>query len=171
MIAAIFTFVFLSLCIYAALRDIETLTITNGLNLTIAFLFFPAIIIAAPGWDVFGAHLLAGAIAFVISVVLFAFGVFGGGDAKMIPGVMLWLGPQATMPFLTAMAVVGGLLAVSVMIARKLVPAHAAPGFALETMQANNGVPYGVAIAGGAIFAASTSPLLTAINFGTVLGS
>ena len=171
MIEAVFTFVFLSLCIYAALRDVETLTITNGLNLTIAFLFFPAMIIAAPGWDVFGAHLATGAIAFLISVLLFAFGVFGGGDAKMIPGVMLWLGPEATIPFLTAMAMVGGLLAIFVILARRFVPAGAAPGFALETLQAGNGVPYGVAIAGGAIYSASTSPLLTSINFITVLGS
>lgn len=171
MIEAVFTFVFLSLCIYAALRDVETLTITNGLNLTIAFLFFPAMIIAAPGWDVFGAHMMAGAVAFVVSVLLFGFGVFGGGDAKMIPGVMLWLGPQATLPFLTAMAAIGGALAVVVILGRKFVPAHAAPGFAAETLQSGNGVPYGVAIAGGAIFAAPLSPLLTSINFATVLGS
>ncbi|MGB3624548.1 MAG: prepilin peptidase [Henriciella sp.] len=171
MIEAVFTFVFLSLCIYAALRDVETLTITNGLNLVIAFLFFPAMIIAAPGWDVFGAHLLAGTIAFAVSVLLFAFGVFGGGDAKMIPGVMLWLGPAATLPFLTAMAVLGGGLALIVILGRKLVPAHAAPGFAAETLQTGNGVPYGVAIAGGAIFAAPMSPLLISINFATALGS
>ena len=171
MVAVVFTFVFLSLCIYAALRDVETLTITNGLNLAIAFLFFPAIIIAAPGWDVFGAHMMAGAIAFLVSIFLFAFGVFGGGDAKMIPGVMLWLGPAATMPFLMAMAVIGGGLAVCVILARKLVPAHAVPGFAAETLQAGNGVPYGVAIAGGAIYAAPLSPLLTSINVTAVLGS
>ncbi|MEQ9315104.1 MAG: prepilin peptidase [Henriciella sp.] len=171
MVELVFTFVFLSLCIYAALRDVQTLTITNGLNLTIAFLFFPAIIVAAPGWDVFGAHMMAGAIAFIVSIFLFAFGVFGGGDAKMIPGVMLWLGPEASLPFLTAMAVIGGGLAVVVILSRKLVPAHAAPDFAAETLRAGNGVPYGVAIAGGAIFAAPVSPLLTSINFGTLLGS
>ncbi|MEM5518795.1 prepilin peptidase [Henriciella sp. AS95] len=171
MVTVVFTLTFLSLCVYAALRDIETLTITNGLNLTIAFLFFPAIIIAAPGWDVFGGHMMAGAIAFVVSIFLFAFGVFGGGDAKMIPGVMLWLGPEATMPFVMTMAVIGGGLAVCVILARKLVPAHAVPGFASETMQAGNGVPYGVAIAGGAIYAAPMSPLLTSINLATVLGS
>ncbi|WP_018148288.1 A24 family peptidase [Henriciella marina] len=164
MIPAIFASVFLVLCVYAAVRDIETLTISNGLNAIIAFLFIPAVIITAPGWDVAGAHLLAGIAAFAVSILLFGFGVFGGGDAKMIPGVMLWLGPSATMPFLTAMAVIGGALALTVILARRLVPADAAPGFARETMQAGNGVPYGVAIAGGAVYAIPFSPLLSSLN-------
>ena len=164
MIAALFAVLFLLLCVYAAIRDIETLTISNGLNAIIAFLFVPAMIISAPGWGVTGAHLLAGVAAFVISVLLFTFGIFGGGDAKMIPGVMLWLGPEAAMPFVTAMAVVGGLLAATVIIARKLVPAGAAPGFARGTMEQGAGVPYGVAIAGGAFYAIPYSPLLSLLG-------
>ncbi|WP_084397507.1 A24 family peptidase [Henriciella aquimarina] len=160
MVEFLFAFVFVALCVYAALKDLETLTITNGLNAAIAFLFIPAVIVAAPGWGLTGAHLATGMVAFVISVFLFVFGVFGGGDAKMIPGVMLWLGPAAVMPFLMVMAVAGGVLALFVILARRLVPATAAPGFAHETMQAGNGVPYGVAIAAGAIWCAPLSPLL-----------
>ncbi|WP_300375626.1 prepilin peptidase [Henriciella sp.] len=164
MISVLFAIIFLALCIYAAVRDVETLTITNGLNAIIAFLFLPAIIILAPGWNITGAHLLAGGVAFVVSVLLFMFGVFGGGDAKMIPGVMLWLGPQAAMPFVMVMAVAGGALAVCVVLARKFVPAGAAPGFARETLLAGNGVPYGVAIAAGAIACIPLSPLLQPLH-------
>lgn len=171
MISALFGFVFLALCVYAALRDVETLTITNGTNAAIAFLVLPALIIAAPGWDVAGGHLMAGAVAFVVSVLLFAFGVFGGGDAKMIPGVMLWLGPAAAMPFLMVMAVTGGVLALLVVLARRLVPVTAAPGFARETMAADNGVPYGVAIAAGAIYCAPLSPLLEPLQLYSALAS
>lgn len=160
MISALFAFAFLSLCIYAALRDVETLTITNGLNALIAFLALPALIIVAPGWDIAGGHLLAGLVAFAVSALLFIFGAFGGGDAKMIPGVMLWLGPEAAMPFIMVMAVTGGGLAILVMAARRLVPVAAVPGFARETLLPGNGVPYGVAIAAGAIACAPLSPLL-----------
>lgn len=160
MISMLFAFAFLVLCVYAAVRDVETLTITNGLNAIIAFLFIPAIIVAAPGWDIVGAHLLAGAIAFAVSVLLFMFGVFGGGDAKMVPGVMLWLGPQATLPFMMVMAVAGGALAVCVVLARRFVPETATPGFARETLLAGNGVPYGVAITAGTIACIPLSPLL-----------
>ena len=165
MIPALFASVFIVLCLYAAVKDVETLTISNGLNAIIAFLFIPAVIITAPGWDVAGAHLLAGLAAFAISVLLFSLGVFGGGDAKMIPGVMLWLGPAAAIPFMTAMAVLGGLLALTVILVRRFVPAHVAPAFARETLLPGNGVPYGVAIAGGAIYAMPFSPLLSYLNF------
>lgn len=165
MIPALFASVFIVLCLYAAVKDVETLTISNGLNAIIAFLFIPAVIITAPGWDVAGAHLLAGLAAFAISVLLFSLGVFGGGDAKMIPGVMLWLGPTAAIPFMTAMAVLGGLLALTVILVRRFVPAHVAPAFAREILLPGNGVPYGVAIAGGAIYAMPFSPLLSSLNF------
>jgi prepilin peptidase CpaA len=165
MIEGLFAAVFLALCVYAALRDIETLTISNGLNTAIAFLSIPALILAAPGWDVAGSHLLAGLVAFLVSILLFSLGLFGGGDAKMIPGVFLWLGPEAAWPFVTAMAIIGGALGLCVLVARKLVTEAAAPGFARETLIAGNGVPYGVAIAGGAIAGAPYSPLLFSLNF------
>ena len=56
MIEGLFACVFILLCLYAAMRDVETLTISNGLNAIIAFLFIPAMIVAAPGWDVAGGH-------------------------------------------------------------------------------------------------------------------
>ena len=171
LIAHMFGFLFLTLCIYAALRDIESLTITNGLNALIAFLFIPAAIVVAPGWEVAGWHLAAGAIALVVSVLLFMAGAFGGGDAKMIPGVMLWLGPEAVTPFITVMAIAGGALAIIVMLARHLVPAAAVPDFARETLVPKNGVPYGVAIAAGAIACAPLSALLQPLSEITSLGS
>ncbi len=161
MILNLFAASFFALCLFAAIRDTETLTIPNWLNAWLAFLFVPACILAAPGWDVAGWHILAGSLAFVISVALFMAGVFGGGDAKMIPGVMLWVGPAGTVSFLYGMVIAGGILAILVIIARRIVPAHAAPGFAYETLQQGKGVPYGVAIAVGAFLAAPSSPMLT----------
>ncbi len=161
MISQIFAASFFGLCLLAALRDLDTLTIPNWLNAWLAFLFIPACIIAMPGWDVFGAHALVGAIAFVICVLLFMGGVFGGGDAKMIPGVVLWIGPAGVMPFLYGMAVFGGILTILVIMSRRMLPARATPGFAYETLQESKGVPYGIAIAAGAFMAAPASPLLT----------
>ncbi len=161
MILSLFIASFFALCLFAAIRDIETLTIPNWLNAWLAFLFIPACILAAPGWDVAGWHLLAASLAFVISIVLFMTGVFGGGDAKMIPGVMLWVGPAGAVSFVYGMVIAGGVLAVIVIIARRFVPAHAAPEFAYETLQQGKGVPYGVAIAFGAFMAAPLSPILT----------
>ncbi len=161
MISQIFAAAFLGLCVLAAIKDLDSLTIPNWLNGWLAFLFIPASIVLMPGWDVVGLHMLVGAIAFVICILLFALGVFGGGDAKMIPGVMLWIGPAGAMTFLWGMAMVGGILTVVVIMSRQFIPARDVPGFAYETLQEKKGVPYGIAIAGGAFLAAPLSPFLT----------
>ncbi len=161
MILTLFAISFFALCLYAALIDVETMTIPNWLNGWMAFLFIPACILAAPGWDVAGLHVLVALISFVICVALFFIGLWGGGDAKMVPAVMLWLGPAGVMPFLLATAVIGGALTVIIVIARGLLPAGVTPGFGVATFEDRKGVPYGVAIAAGAFFAAPASPFLT----------
>ena len=163
MMLQLLTLVFAGFCLFAALRDLATLTIPNWLNASLALSFFPACLLVAPGWEVFGWHLLAGFIAFAISLTLFTTGVFGGGDAKMIPAVMLWIGPGGAFDFVYAMALAGGVLALLVILARKCVPAQAAPGFAYETLQDEKGVPYGIAIAAGAFAALPASPILTTL--------
>ena len=161
MIASLFVFAFFALCVFAAIRDVETLTIPNWLNAWLAFLFLPACILALPGWGLFSAHLMAGAIALVVSFLLFGFGVFGGGDAKMIPAVMLWIGPTGAMDFMFGMAVVGGMLALLVLIARRTMPVPNGPVFGAIVLQENHGIPYGVAIAAGVFMAAPSSQFLT----------
>lgn len=171
MILSLFAIAFFVLCLYAALIDIETLTIPNWLNGWLAFLFVPAVIIAAPGWDVAGWHLLVGAIAFVVSVGLFFLGVYGGGDAKLIPAVLLWLGPAGVAPFLVATAIAGGILTVLILMLRGLVPKGVTPGFGVATFEDRKGIPYGVAITTGAFFAAPASPFLAEmLNQITLIG-
>ncbi|MEL7040946.1 MAG: prepilin peptidase [Pseudomonadota bacterium] len=161
MILSLFAASFLILCLLAALIDVETLTIPNWLNGWLAFLFIPAAIVAAPGWDVVGGHLLVGAIAFAVSVGLFFLGLYGGGDAKYIPAVMLWMGPAGAMPFLVTVALAGGVLTIVVVILRGMLPKGVTPGFGVATFEDRKGVPYGVAITTGAFFAAQHSPFLT----------
>ena len=160
MVLSLFAISFFALSLFAALIDIETLTIPNWLNGWLAFLFIPAAIIAAPGWETVGMHVLVGAIAFIVSVALFFAGVYGGGDAKFIPAVLIWLGPAGVAPFLVATALAGGILTIVVIIMRGLMPAGVTPGFGVATFEDRKGVPYGVAIAAGALFAAPASPFL-----------
>jgi prepilin peptidase CpaA len=163
--------IFLALCIFAALHDINSLTIPNWLNLTIAGLFVPAALVSGIPLEILGGHLLAGLVAFFIAFGLFAFRVFGGGDAKMIPGVVLWMGPATAIPFIFWMAIVGGGCALLLLVGKRSVPAEVVPGFMRAPFEPKAGVPYGVAIAGGAIIAGSASPLLasffSAIGFGS----
>lgn len=151
---------FLALCIFAAMHDVNSLTIPNWLNLTLAGLFVPAALVSGVPLEILGGHILAAGLAFVIAFGLFAFRVFGGGDAKMIPAVILWMGPSAALPFAYYMAIVGGACALLLMIGKRSVPASSVPGFMRAPFEEKGGVPYGVAIAGGAILAGAASPLL-----------
>lgn len=159
MVPEFFAAIFLILCLVAATYDVGELIIPNWLNGWLAFLFIPAAILVAPGWGTVGAHLIVGAIAFAACVALFLLGVFGGGDAKMIPGVILWLGPTASGAFLLWMAMAGAVLAIFLMFARMVMPPRLI-GTGIVALQQGQGIPYGVAIAFGAVMAAPQSPFL-----------
>jgi prepilin peptidase CpaA len=58
------------------------------------------------------------------------------------------------------MALVGGACALFLLVGKRTFPAAAVPGFMRASFEPKAGVPYGVAIAGGAIIAGSASPLL-----------
>jgi len=150
------------LCIFAAFHDIATLKIPNWLNASIAGLGLSALAVSGLPLADMGWHLLVGLIAFVISFALFSFGVYGGGDAKMIPAVALWMGPVAIVPFLIWTAFIGGGIALIGLVSKYAPIPEGAPAWITNTLSRGEGVPYGVAIAGGTLMAASHSPLLSA---------
>nr|WP_321442265.1 prepilin peptidase [uncultured Hyphomonas sp.] len=161
MILIILGGLFLALCLFAALHDVNSLTIPNWLNLTIAALFVPAAVFSGLPVEILIGHVLAGLAAFVIGFALFAFRIFGGGDAKMIPAVMLWIGPSASLEFVFTMALVGGACALLIVLVRNTVPAAVVPGPIRAPFEEKAGVPYGVAIAAGAFVASASSPILS----------
>ncbi|MFN3910566.1 prepilin peptidase [Hyphomonas sp.] len=161
MILILLSGLFLALCLFAALHDVNRLTIPNWLNITLAVLFVPAALVSGLPLEMIGGHVLAGGLAFVIAFGLFAFRIFGGGDAKMIPAVVLWMGPAASLPFVYWMAIIGGACSLLLVIARRSVPVSSVPGFMRAPFEPKAGVPYGVAIAGGVLVAGGASPLLS----------
>jgi prepilin peptidase CpaA len=161
MILVILGGLFLALCLFAALHDVNSLTIPNWLNLTLAGLFVPAAVFSGLPVEIIFGHVLAGLAAFVIAFGLFAFRIFGGGDAKMIPAVLLWIGPSASLEFIFTMALVGGACALIIVLVRNTVPAAVLPGPIRAPFEEKAGVPYGVAIAAGAFVASPGSPFLS----------
>jgi prepilin peptidase CpaA len=119
---------------------------------------------------------LAGAgIALGLSLVFFLAGGMGGGDVKLLTAVGAFLGPQRLWPALLVMAITGGLMAGWVILRRGAIPETAAnlhtlwltlgrrtftgwkgseseAALTLDTPGALT-VPYGVAIAVGAVAA------------------
>lgn len=160
MILTVLITAFFVLCGYAAYTDSRRLQIPNWINGTLFALFLPAALLAGMSWAGIGIHIAFALLVLVITFTLFAFNLFGGGDAKMIPAVLVWLGPSGGLDFVFSMALAGGALALTILLLRKRVPAELAPGFASVIFQEKAQVPYGIAICAGAIYASKSSPVL-----------
>ena len=105
-------------------------------------------------------HVGAAFTVLAVTFVFFARGWIGGGDAKLFAAVALWLGWSALLPFLAVTALAGGGLALSLLVMRSGWFRPVTIGFRgwigrLATPGEN--VPYGVAIAIGALAAFPTS--------------
>ena len=94
-------------------------------------------------------------ILFLAGFALFAFGLLGGGDVKLLAAAALWAGADQMMIFLAATAAFGGLLGILLLMfrARPLaIPMHRV-GWIVSLHERERVMPYGIAISGGAILA------------------
>ncbi|MDX1737704.1 MAG: prepilin peptidase [Alphaproteobacteria bacterium] len=146
---------FIGLCLAAALNDIKYFKIPNTLVLFGGLLFIPTAFISLSA-DMVIDHLILAGIVLVVCFIVFAFGIFGAGDAKFLSVAALWSGPEFFPLLLIVMALVGGVMA-SVQFLRSRYEIKFNLGMLdirrLEEIQ-NLKLPYGVAIATGAVSAA-----------------
>jgi prepilin peptidase CpaA len=153
---AIVLTVFPALVIVAALMDLTSYTIPNRISLGLVAAFAPACLLAGLPLTTVGICLAVGAAALVAGMVMFALGWIGGGDAKLFAAAALWLGFAPMPTFLLVTALCGGGLAVLLLNARSALvrPLLAgAPPWLDRLTTPGASVPYGVAIAAGALAA------------------
>jgi prepilin peptidase CpaA len=139
----------------AAVEDFRRLVIPNVLPIILCALW-PLYFAAAP--SLYGALAAIGCAAavFLVGAILFARGYIGGGDVKLLSAATLWAGPAGTPTLLMLTAVLGGALALFLLMPFGMQIAVAArdmlgqPSIAPERRLAMP-VPYGVAIAGAAL--------------------
>lgn len=146
--------------------DVRTRRIPNGLTATavVMALALRAVLGAGPLID----GLLGAGLALVLLVPLFALGGVGGGDAKLLVAVGAFLGPHGFLIALLATAIAGGLLSAAyaaqrgvilpvLLNTKELLRYVFTAGRSGErtTLQAPGtlSIPYGIAIAVGALFA------------------
>ena len=140
---------FAALMAYAAYSDLKSYTLPNFISLILVAGFALIMVVLQPPLSAVGWHVGVGAILFVIGFILFATGLFGGGDVKVIAALGLWLGPMNVLSFLTLMAIFGGVLALFLLVFRKIkIPQHWLKNSAIAGLHSKEeGIPYGVAIA------------------------
>jgi prepilin peptidase CpaA len=152
--------VFAGLLIFAACSDVATMTIPNWVSIALAGLFPLFALIAGWHWQAIGLHLLVGFAALLLGFLLFQLNILGGGDAKLIAGVGVWTGLAAFSTFILWTAVAGGVLALTILLARRqLKPADARPAFVNRLLTDKGGVPYGIAIMTGGLMALRALPI------------
>jgi prepilin peptidase CpaA len=140
----------------AAFEDFRRLVIPNSLVVALVAVW-PLSLIAGAVPLAAALQALAIAVAlFLVGALLFARGLIGGGDIKLLCAAALWAGPAATLELLVATAFLGGVLALFLLsplgahlsLAGRLF--FGSPG-AAAIGGGRTPVPYGIAIAGAAL--------------------
>jgi prepilin peptidase CpaA len=110
---------FVGLLIAVAISDLRSLTIPNRYSVAIALLY-PIYAVAAPLGVDWVDGVIVGAIALGIGFLLFAMRFAGGGDVKFFAAVSLWAGSHHVAELAVVTALVGGVLALVMIIRRRL---------------------------------------------------
>jgi prepilin peptidase CpaA len=137
---------------YAAAIDLLTMRIPNGVSLGTAAAFLVVATIAGMPVQEVLVHLVVGAGVLIAGMALFSLRLVGGGDAKLLAAASLWIGYDQLLPYLVYVTIFGGVLAL-LMLAYRQTPAGALPlpDWAVRLHKPRSGMPYGLAIAAGAL--------------------
>lgn len=134
--------------IYAGLRDVLTMTVSD--RLVIALLAAFPILAPLSGWSVeqIGWSVAVAAMTFFLAVAFFAAGWIGGGDGKLATVTILWVGADNALAFVAYATLLGGLCALALLLFRTfaLSPAWQQPGWIARLHAPTTGIPYAVAI-------------------------
>ena len=148
---------FTGLMATSAIEDLRRLIIPNGLIVGLCVLWplyvatAPMLTMAAAGFAV-----LCAAAVFLAGALLFARGLIGGGDVKLLAAATLWAGPAATLPLLVLTGLLGGVLCLFLVtplgaLLAALRPTLSDPSSDPSRRTDRVLVPYGVAISAASL--------------------
>lgn len=145
--------IFPALMAYAAASDLLTMTIPNRVSIVLLAGFCLMAVLGGLAWQSVLLHSAAGLSVLAVTFTLFAFGWIGGGDAKLAAAIALWLGFDILPDYLVLAALAGGVLTAAVLVLRRWpLPAFASGWTWISRIHdRDNGVPYGIALAGAAL--------------------
>jgi prepilin peptidase CpaA len=166
------TLMTLFICLTAAVMDISKMKISNILVIAVLCLYTQyAIANYLQGTGNIKGDISTAAILFVITTVLFFTNIIGGGDAKLMSALGLWVGLTGLFPFLFAMSVAGLIIGIIALLLRRALQNNsfydAIPkllkhpdSWIGQLRQNKSKLPYGVAIACGMAFSVYDKGLL-----------
>ncbi len=120
-------FVFPAALIYAGWRDLVSYEVPNWVSVGLVAAFAAGAAVAGSTMTTLAWHLAAGAAVLTVGWILFALGVIGGADAKLLAAAAVWTGWTALAEFLVVVALTGGVLALGLIVWRRFeLPARSA---------------------------------------------
>lgn len=151
-----------ALVIVAGLKDLTSMKIPNWISGLLVLFFLPAALAVGLVPVQIAIHLGIAVLALMVGAGMFALRWLGGGDAKLMAAACLWLGLEGSGMFLLWTGVMGGLFCLALIFARFHSRPYlaGAPGWVVSLMEPKGDIPYGVAIAAGALMAYPASPLM-----------
>jgi prepilin peptidase CpaA len=144
---------FPALMAFAAASDLFTMTISNRVSLLLAGGFLMLAVASGMGPTDILLHVGAGAVVLAIAFFCFAMGWVGGGDAKIAAAAALWFGFAHLMNYLLYASLFGGALTLLLVQFRQWPLPYALAGqpWLLRLHAKESGIPYGIALAIGAL--------------------
>ena len=161
----LFFWAYAALLVGAAVFDASRFIIPNWISLALVGLFALAVL-AHPVPIDWLSHLGALGLVLVAMLVIYRFGVIGGGDLKLAVAVSLWVGLDALPQLFLWIGLAGGAFALGLIVLRRLVSGVLIAQTFAETatlprlLLPGESIPYGVAIAAGGIWVARKLPHL-----------
>lgn len=161
LVAAIFV-IFPFCMVFAAVSDTLSMTIANRTSVVLIAAFAVIAPMTGMDWVTYGWHFAAGGLVLAVTFTLFAVGGMGGGDAKLLAATALWMGFGIPLVlYLVVAAVAGGLLTVAIVFFRGSPLAVSTRNIFLRNFaDPRAGVPYGVALGIGGLFAYPETALM-----------
>jgi prepilin peptidase CpaA len=145
---------------YAAASDLVSMTISNKVSVALIAGFMVFALVMGMSWSAIGMHWAMFAMVLVVGFGLFAAGAIGGGDAKLAASTALWLGWEHAFPYVLFAAFFGGILTLAIIKLRSVpLPERLSHvGWIARLYRADEGIPYGIALAAAAFFVYPQTP-------------
>lgn len=155
-----------ALVIAAAISDLTTMTIPNWISAVLVLAFFPAAFLVGLSPVEVMVHAGVALAALIAGAGMFAVRWIGGGDAKLMAAASLWFGLQGASLFLVWTGLVGGGFCLLLVALRPALRPYVAygPAWVGRLLEPKGDIPYGVAIAAGALMAFPASGLIGAFT-------
>ena len=150
--------------VLAMVSDVRSFEIPDSLSLLLLIAYPLVALSAGFSWpQILWAFSLSG-LVLIVAIILFLLRIMGGGDGKFLAASVLWTGHERLWEFLFVTTLAGGVLALVLILFRRLPLASALEGIAtIQQLHARKqDMPYAVAIgcAGLVVY-----PHLPVLNF------